>query len=108
MTATKPQLPNHTWAQEWGLSEGALGCLGTETRSGSKWGVHTVQGRVEKSGAGHYGDVWGFGKLADVCLGLGLFPFLWRLPPPQARVCGQWDGFLFSHMGGALAFPYLK
>lgn len=52
-----------------------------------------------------------FGALGNwpmFVLGLELFPFLWGLPPPQARVCGQWDGFLFSHMGGTLASPYLK
>lgn len=78
-----------------------MGCLGTETRSGSRWGAHTVQ---EQDGADQelvtLRVFRALGNWLMFVLGLGLFPFLWGLPPPQAHVCGQWDEFLFSTWEG--------
>lgn len=66
--------------------------MDTETRSGNKWGVYTVQ---EQGGADQeLVTLWVFGALGNwwmFVLGLGLFPFLWGLLPLRALVCGRWD-----------------
>lgn len=83
--APAAQPTHHTWAQGMGGSQrelwGVSLPMDTETRSGSKWDVYTVQ---EQGGADQELVTLGvFGALGNwwmFVLGLGLFPFLWGLP----------------------------
>lgn len=90
MTPTKAQPAHHTQAQGIGGLRVGSGVSGKPDKTGSKWGVHTVQ---EQGGADQELVVLGvFGTLGNwlmFVLSLGLFPFLWGQSPPGLRGDGM-------------------